>query len=100
MNAQIILTTTARYVWIILRDSVIVLHLDWLRFLNINTLINTTGAFQFFLPGLARIRPKGALRIYNKIGRAYGFTIDNSYVVYIPSDSFFPSHVCILDMIV
>lgn len=35
---------------------------------------------KFFLPGLSRIRPKGALRIYNKIGRAYGFTIDNSYV--------------------
>lgn len=35
---------------------------------------------KFFLPGLSRIRPKGALRIFNKIGRAYGFTIDNSYV--------------------
>ncbi|KAG0608095.1 hypothetical protein M758_8G077600 [Ceratodon purpureus] len=35
---------------------------------------------KFFLPGLSRVRPKGALRIYNKIGRAYGFTIDNSYV--------------------
>jgi hypothetical protein len=33
---------------------------------------------KFFLPGLSRVRAKGALRIYNKIGRAYGFTIDNS----------------------
>lgn len=37
-------------------------------------------ALQFFLPGLARVRSKGAIRIYNKIGRAYGFTIDNAYV--------------------
>jgi hypothetical protein len=36
---------------------------------------------QFFLPGLSRVRAKGALRIYNKIGRAYGFTIDNSWVL-------------------
>lgn len=35
---------------------------------------------KFFLPGLSRVRAKGALRIYNKIGRAYGFTIDNSYI--------------------
>jgi hypothetical protein len=62
------------------------------------TLITSTGAFQFLLPGLSRIRPKGALRIYNKIGRAYGFTIDNSYVVYIPSDLFIPDYVCMFDM--
>ncbi|KAJ7524054.1 hypothetical protein O6H91_18G075200 [Diphasiastrum complanatum] len=35
---------------------------------------------KFFLPGLARVRRKGALRIFNKIGRAYGFSVDNSYV--------------------
>jgi hypothetical protein len=37
---------------------------------------------QFFLPGLSRVRPKGALRIYNKVGRAYGFTVENSWVSY------------------
>ncbi|CAI5465589.1 unnamed protein product, partial [Closterium sp. Yama58-4] len=32
---------------------------------------------KFFLPGLCRVRPKEALRIYNKIGQAFGFTIEN-----------------------
>lgn len=36
---------------------------------------------KFFLPGLCRVRPKESLRIYNKIGQAYGFTIENSYVL-------------------
>eukprot|EP00897_Mesotaenium_endlicherianum_P008563 jgi/Mesen1/7735/ME000407S06955 len=36
---------------------------------------------KFFLPGLHRVRPKGALRVYNKIGQAYGFTVDNSYIM-------------------
>eukprot|EP00899_Mesostigma_viride_P026256 jgi/Mesvir1/6815/Mv09005-RA.1 len=36
---------------------------------------------KFFLPGVRRVRDERAIRIYNKIGRAYGFTIDNSYIV-------------------
>lgn len=80
------------------RDSSICYCLSLELVVN-NTLITSTGAFQFFLPGLSRIRPKEALRIYNKIGRAYGFTIDNSYVVYIPSDPFIPGYVCMHDMI-
>lgn len=35
---------------------------------------------KFFLPGLCRVRPKKAVRIFNKIGRAYGFTTENSYI--------------------
>ncbi|CAM6091948.1 unnamed protein product [Calypogeia fissa] len=45
---------------------------------------------KFFLPGVARVRSKGAIRIYNKIGRAYGFTVDNAYVLDIETgESFF-----------
>ncbi|MCH9649722.1 MAG: class A beta-lactamase-related serine hydrolase [Deltaproteobacteria bacterium] len=36
---------------------------------------------KFLLPGLARVIPKERLRIYNKIGRAYGFSTENSWVV-------------------
>jgi hypothetical protein len=36
---------------------------------------------KYLLPGLTRIAPKDAWRIYNKSGRAYGFTIENAYVV-------------------
>ncbi len=35
---------------------------------------------KFLLPGLARIVPPRHLRIYNKVGRAYGFSIENAYV--------------------
>ncbi len=35
---------------------------------------------KFFLPGLARVAPAADLRITNKIGRAYGFSIDNAYI--------------------
>eukprot|EP00850_Spirogloea_muscicola_P020621 SM000222S06962 [mRNA] locus=s222:76548:81596:+ [translate_table: standard] len=35
---------------------------------------------KFFLPGLCKVRPKAAIRVYNKVGQAYGFTVDNSYV--------------------
>ncbi|KAI5056224.1 hypothetical protein GOP47_0028042 [Adiantum capillus-veneris] len=35
---------------------------------------------KLFLPGICRVRPKNAVRIFNKIGRAYGFTIENSYI--------------------
>ncbi|KAH7332445.1 hypothetical protein KP509_20G087600 [Ceratopteris richardii] len=38
------------------------------------------GMKQLFLPGVCRVRPKKSIRIYNKIGRAYGFTIENSYI--------------------
>ncbi|KAK3271958.1 hypothetical protein CYMTET_19720 [Cymbomonas tetramitiformis] len=49
---------------------------------------------KFFLPGLLRVRDKSALRIYNKLGRAYGFSIDNAYVTDIESGrSFFLSAV-------
>lgn len=34
---------------------------------------------KFFLEGARRVRP--AVRIYNKVGRAYGFSIENAYVV-------------------
>ncbi|XP_024528841.1 uncharacterized protein LOC112345750 [Selaginella moellendorffii] len=36
---------------------------------------------KLFLPGLCRVRNKGALRIYNKVGQAFGFTTENAYVV-------------------
>lgn len=36
---------------------------------------------KFFLPGLARVVPKENLRVYNKCGLAYGFVIDNAYIV-------------------
>lgn len=35
---------------------------------------------KFLLPGLRRVVPKDSLRVYAKIGRAYGFSIENSYV--------------------
>lgn len=35
---------------------------------------------KFFLPGLARAAPDADIRIVNKIGRAYGFSIDNAYI--------------------
>jgi hypothetical protein len=36
---------------------------------------------KFFLPGLARVVPAERLRIYNKIGQAYGFTTENAWIV-------------------
>ncbi len=35
---------------------------------------------KFLLPGLERVIPKERLRIYNKIGQAYGFSTENAYV--------------------
>lgn len=35
---------------------------------------------KFLLPGLERVVPKQRLRIANKVGMAYGFTIENAYV--------------------
>jgi hypothetical protein len=36
---------------------------------------------KFLLPGLEKIAPKDTWKIYNKIGRAYGFSVENAYVV-------------------
>lgn len=36
---------------------------------------------KFLLPGLARVIPRERLRIYNKVGQAYGFTTENTWVV-------------------
>ena len=35
---------------------------------------------KFLLPGLRRVVPADSLRVYAKIGQAYGFAIENSYV--------------------
>lgn len=36
---------------------------------------------KFFLPGVARVIPKERVRIYNKVGVAYGFVTDTAYIV-------------------
>ncbi len=41
--------------------------------------------YKFLLPGLERVAPKSAWKIANKIGRAYGFSIENAWVVHVPS---------------
>ncbi|MHC5001545.1 MAG: serine hydrolase [Planctomycetota bacterium] len=38
------------------------------------------GYVKFLLPGLARVVPAEHVRIYNKVGQAYGFSIENAYV--------------------
>ncbi len=35
---------------------------------------------KYLLPGVARVIPRDAVRIYNKVGRAYGFSTENAYV--------------------
>ena len=35
---------------------------------------------KFLLPGLARVVSKERLAIYNKVGQAYGFSVENAYV--------------------
>ena len=35
---------------------------------------------KFVLPGVVKVIPKQYLRIYDKIGRAYGFSIENAYI--------------------
>eukprot|EP00741_Cyanophora_paradoxa_P004901 tig00000849_g4756.t1 len=35
---------------------------------------------KLLLPGLCRVLPKARWRVYSKIGRAYGYTIENAYV--------------------
>ncbi|MCA3003758.1 MAG: class A beta-lactamase-related serine hydrolase [Planctomycetaceae bacterium] len=34
---------------------------------------------KFFLPGLRRVLPADRVRVINKVGRAYGFSIENAY---------------------
>lgn len=36
---------------------------------------------KFFLPGVMRVIPKEHVKIYNKVGLAYGFVIDTAYIV-------------------
>ncbi len=36
---------------------------------------------KFFLPGVARVIPKERIKIYNKVGLAYGFVVDGAYIV-------------------
>ncbi|HEX4954936.1 MAG TPA: serine hydrolase [Thermoanaerobaculia bacterium] len=36
---------------------------------------------KYLLPGLEKVIPKNRLRIYNKVGQAYGFTTENAWVV-------------------
>ncbi len=40
---------------------------------------------KFLLPGLERAAPKEQWRIANKVGRAYGFSVENAWVVHLPS---------------
>lgn len=44
---------------------------------------------KFLLPGIARVMNPSEVRICNKVGQAYGFTIENAYVEYVPSGSAF-----------
>ena len=36
---------------------------------------------KYFMPGLARVVPVERLKIYNKVGEAYGFLTDDAYIV-------------------
>ncbi len=40
---------------------------------------------KYLLPGLEKVAPRTAWRIANKIGRAYGFSVENAWVVHVPS---------------
>lgn len=40
---------------------------------------------KFLLPGLLAAAPKEHWRIANKVGRAYGFSVENAWVVHVPS---------------
>lgn len=44
---------------------------------------------RFILHGLMRVAPKDEWTIYDKVGLAYGFTIENAYVVHRPSGKSF-----------
>lgn len=41
----------------------------------------TDDYVKYFLPGLLRLVPRERLRIYNKVGLAYGFSTENAYIV-------------------
>lgn len=41
--------------------------------------------YKLLLPGLERVAPKSTWKIVNKIGRAYGFSVENAWVVHVPS---------------
>jgi len=41
--------------------------------------------YKSLLAGLEKVAPKSAWKIANKIGRAYGFSIENAWVVHVPS---------------
>ena len=36
---------------------------------------------KYLLPGLERVLPREHWSVYNKVGRAYGFSVENAYVV-------------------
>lgn len=40
---------------------------------------------KFLLPGLERVAPKATWRVVNKYGRAYGFSVENAWIVHVPS---------------
>ncbi len=40
---------------------------------------------KYLLEGLEKVAPKASWRIVNKIGRAYGFSVENAWVVHVPS---------------
>lgn len=40
---------------------------------------------KYLLPGLEKVAPKSAWRIANKVGRAYGFSVECAWVVHLPS---------------
>lgn len=40
---------------------------------------------KYFLPGLEKVAPKASWRIVNKVGRAYGFSVDNAWIFHVPS---------------
>lgn len=40
---------------------------------------------KFLLPGLEAVAPRQAWRIVNKVGRAYGFSVENAWVLHVPS---------------
>lgn len=42
---------------------------------------------KFLLPGLLRIRPRDEWRVLNKVGRAYGFSLDTGVIEHLPSGS-------------
>ncbi|QDZ24048.1 hypothetical protein A3770_12p65660 [Chloropicon primus] len=50
---------------------------------------------KFFLPGVKKARDSRAFRIYNKLGQAYGFSLDNAYVFDVETGKSFFLAACI-----